>query len=225
MESTDARRSLTDWIILVAAFYLVWMVRATILYPIDESIESDTQRQLYSHAVRIALWIAPVFLYIRFVDKTGPLKYLKLTTRIIRPIESLLLILGYFAGMWAFESAMAGRSIFHIEFLTATALLQALLFASCAPIAEEIFFRGFALEKMSGAMKFWKSNLLTAFLFVLIHWPYWLYSQGFQVQKIRDSVGIFALGCFLGFLARRSGSLWPAIAAHWLNNFFAGYLR
>jgi hypothetical protein len=66
-------QSSKGWIILIALFYLVWTLRATALYSIDKSIESETAATLYSQTVRIVLWIVPVFLYLMLADKTSPL--------------------------------------------------------------------------------------------------------------------------------------------------------
>jgi hypothetical protein len=226
MESVDAHedQSSKGWIILVALFYLAWTIRATLLYPIDRSIESEAMATLYSQTVRIALWIVPVFLYLKLADSVSPLRYLKLTTRPRRLIECAMLIAAYFTSMWALENLMAGRSLFQLRSVNEIISLKTLLLP-LAPIAEEIFFRGFVLRKLGERISFWKANLTTSLLFVLIHWPNWLYTGGFQMGRVRDSAAIFLLGCFLGFLVRRTDSLWPAITAHSLNNFIAMFLR
>lgn len=227
MEATDARQdqSSKGWIILVALFYLAWIIRATVLYPIDKSIESEAMATIYAQTIRIALWIVPVFLYLKLVDNARPLEYLKLTTRLRRALEGATLIAAYFTGMWIFENLMAGKSLFQIRPIGAAQLFKSSLLIPLAPIAEEIFFRGFVLRKLGERIAFWKANLATSLLFVLIHWPNWLYTGGFQIGRVRDSAAIFLLGCFLGFLVRRTDSLWPAIAAHSLNNFIAMFLR
>jgi hypothetical protein len=113
--------------------------------------------------------------------------------------------------VWTLENLLAGRSLFHLRPLSETLSLTSLLVIPLAPIAEEIFFRGFVLRKLGGLGSFWKANLATSFLFVLIHWPYWLYADGVRAGRVRDSAAIFLLGCFPGFLVRRTDSLWPAI--------------
>ncbi len=227
MEANDARehQSSKGWIILVAIFYLVWAIRATVLYPIDKSIESEAMAILYSQTIGIALWIVPVFLYLKLADKTSPLEYLKLTTRLRRAIESAMLIAVYFISVWTIENLMAGKSLFQVRSVGEALSLKVLLLLPLAPIAEEIFFRGFVLRKFGERAAFWKANIATSLLFVVIHWPYWLYAGGFQMERGRDSAGIFLLGCFLGFLVRRTDSLWPAVVAHSLNNFIAMFLR
>lgn len=75
-----------------------------------------------------------------------------------------------------------------------------------APLGEELFFRGFmqrALGQHQGAAR---AIVVTAFVFSAFH---------------LDPVGLaarFELGVLFGLLAWRSGSLWPAMAAHAANN-------
>ena len=76
-----------------------------------------------------------------------------------------------------------------------------------APIAEELFFRGFlyqALRKWRGVLQ---AALLSAFLFAVAH------GHPFLI------VGIFPLGVVLAYLFERRGSLGATIAAH---SFFNG---
>ncbi|MBM4380440.1 MAG: CPBP family intramembrane metalloprotease, partial [Deltaproteobacteria bacterium] len=78
-----------------------------------------------------------------------------------------------------------------------------------APVCEEFFFRGVlqpGLFDAAGARGPLRPLLLTAFLFSLFH---------------LDPVGFLArweLGLLFGWLAWRSGSLWPGILAHAANN-------
>jgi len=83
-----------------------------------------------------------------------------------------------------------------------------------APIAEEIFFRGFLINILQKLYGFEKSALLASFMFAGMH--------------IIPSVVIpfFVLGYFFCMLYKRSKSLWPGIILHILINFlgFVGFL-
>lgn len=82
-----------------------------------------------------------------------------------------------------------------------------LVLAVVPGICEEVLFRGFMqtglVRLMGGAGR---GVVLSALLFAAFHLDPWRFA------------GVFVLGLFLGLLVVRSGSLWPAVAGHALNN-------
>jgi membrane protease YdiL (CAAX protease family) len=71
-----------------------------------------------------------------------------------------------------------------------------------APIAEEVFFRGFVFAGLYRERGLWPAVVLSSILFALVHitptsWP-----------------PIFLLGVIFAVLYERTGSIWPAVAAH-----------
>ena len=74
-------------------------------------------------------------------------------------------------------------------------------------------------------MGFLRADLLTSALFVLAHWPYWLWANGFSASMMVTSLSIFVLAVFLGHVLRWTNSLWPCVAVHVFNNFLNGFLR
>lgn len=81
-----------------------------------------------------------------------------------------------------------------------------LLLCVLPAVVEELFFRGFCQVSLAQYMSPRAAVMLAALLFALAHGTIW-YLHLF-----------FALGCFLGWLALRCRSLWPAMVAHLLNN-------
>ncbi len=78
-----------------------------------------------------------------------------------------------------------------------------------APLMEELFFRGLLLR---GLLRRWPAVpavVASALLFALFHANPWQF------------LAPLILGLFYGWLTVRSGSLWPAILAHALNNAIA----
>jgi membrane protease YdiL (CAAX protease family) len=82
-------------------------------------------------------------------------------------------------------------------------LLNIIMIAGFAGIGEELFFRG-VLQRLFiwGFKNVWVGILLSAFLFSALHMQFY----GFFPR--------FLLGILLGVLYWYSGSIWPAIAAH-----------
>jgi membrane protease YdiL (CAAX protease family) len=78
--------------------------------------------------------------------------------------------------------------------------------AVAAPLGEELFFRGFVLPALSRSMSPVPAVLLCGGLFALLH----LDRVGF--------VGLWEIGILLSVLRHASGSLWPAVVCHAVNN-------
>jgi beta-phosphoglucomutase len=82
----------------------------------------------------------------------------------------------------------------------------------CAPIGEELFFRGFLFKGwVHSPLGGWGTVIITSFVWALVHQQYDVY--GITV--------VFAAGLLLGYSRLRSGSLYPAIAMHALMNVLA----
>jgi len=73
-------------------------------------------------------------------------------------------------------------------------------------IFEELAFRGVVLGVLLTMLPRRRAHLLTAFLFAAVHFSPVILPYHFLV------------GLFLGWLRERSGSLWPAMAAHAVHN-------
>jgi membrane protease YdiL (CAAX protease family) len=71
-----------------------------------------------------------------------------------------------------------------------------------APLAEEIFFRGFLFAGLRERYGWVKAALISAAAFSLLH-----------LQPVQ-ALPIFVLGFFFALLYEKSRSLWPAIAMH-----------
>lgn len=99
-----------------------------------------------------------------------------------------------------------------IRALTASfplAIGAVIVLAVLAPLAEEFFFRGLLYGWLRGFAPFWLTALITSVLFGLAH------------GEIAHAVAAGILGLALAYIRERSGSLWPPIAAHVVNNMIA----
>ena len=99
-----------------------------------------------------------------------------------------------------FEGAFGGRH---------TTLGSFVLAVIVAPFMEEAVFRGLLLRSMLRRWPALPAVLITSLLFALFHANPWQF------------VGPLILGLLFGWLTVRTGTLWPAILAHALNNAIA----
>jgi len=74
-------------------------------------------------------------------------------------------------------------------------------------------------------LRFCKSNVISAALFMLTHVPYWVSKNGLSGPVLKDLANVFLLGCLFGWVIKKTNSLWPAIGAHIANNFLSGLIH
>jgi membrane protease YdiL (CAAX protease family) len=80
-----------------------------------------------------------------------------------------------------------------------------------APVAEEIFFRGFFFAGLRQRWSLWPSALLSGAIFGLVHAP----------TGPTAAIPLAGLGVGLAWLYNKTGSLYPCMLAHFLNNAIA----
>lgn len=94
----------------------------------------------------------------------------------------------------------------YIPFTIFFTLLAAVI---VAPICEEVFFRGYLFGGLLRGMNVWLATLISALLFTLVH------------GDIGSAAPLLIIGLILPVLRWRTGSLWPGVALHTLNNLIA----
>jgi uncharacterized protein len=221
------KASLKSFALYFGFFYLAWLIRATVFYSaVDLSIPDETQRLVFSNLVKFLLWVVPEALYIIYHERQNPLKALKVTS----PLDWRGLAIGltvsvfYFVIVFTCEKLFSGRTLSPLLQVSAGVWLATFAQVFFSPVSEEILFRGFVLPQLNERFAFWQANALQAILFTAMHWPNWLWVNGFQTGILATSVGIFLLGLFLGWLLRRTNSIWPPVMVHIINNFLAAFL-
>jgi uncharacterized protein len=94
-----------------------------------------------------------------------------------------------------------------------SAVAAGTLIVVAAPFSEEIFFRGFMYGGLRRRLPVWAAALIAGAIFGLLHYTG------------PDSIGVVpqlaALGVILAWLYEQTGSLWPSIILHVVNNSIA----
>jgi uncharacterized protein len=88
------------------------------------------------------------------------------------------------------------------------AVTAVLMIVLLAPVAEELFFRGFVFAGLRTRWSLWPAAITSGLIFGLVHAP----------TGITTVVPLAALGLALCWLYDRTGSLWPCVIAHMINN-------
>ncbi|MCI8555548.1 MAG: CPBP family intramembrane metalloprotease [Clostridia bacterium] len=88
-----------------------------------------------------------------------------------------------------------------------TYLLSIVLLAILPSIYEEFIFRGMILNGLRSRFNDYVSILLSALMFAIMH------------NNIQQLIYPFLLGCIMGWIVLRTGSLVSSIIVHFINNF------
>jgi membrane protease YdiL (CAAX protease family) len=84
-----------------------------------------------------------------------------------------------------------------------------------APFVEELFFRGFLFGVLRRRQPLWAAYLVSSVLFTILH----LEPNRMNVEQMAGlSVGIFILAIILAWVYQHTGSLFPGMIAHAVNN-------
>jgi membrane protease YdiL (CAAX protease family) len=87
--------------------------------------------------------------------------------------------------------------------------------AVCAPIVEELFFRGFLFGLYRRRQPLWVAYLVPGLIFAVLHLQPSLMNPA---QMAGLGIGIFLLGTLLTLVYQRTNSLFPGMVAHAVNN-------
>ena len=205
-----ARTRFGPFLAYVVLFHLLWIAWPTLAYPRLQVVGPATfTYAVLNLTIRLVFWIVPVFLYLRLLDGTEPLAYLRLKGSIQR---GLLVGLALTALNFLLLFSRFGPPHPSVDRVTWNSVLGTSILIG---FIEEVPYRGFMLRKFSERVGFWYSNLITSVLFVLIHLPGWLALHTFRAETAGS---IFIFGIVMAMALRYSKSLWAPIVAHSTND-------
>jgi membrane protease YdiL (CAAX protease family) len=197
-------------IVYVIVFHLVWASWPYFIYPKLVSVgERTLTYALLNLSIRFLVWVAPVMVYLRFVDGVAPLAYLKLNQRVGRGILVALALtaLNFIGSVARFGpphpmlQSVSWNSVF------GTSLLVGFI--------EEIPYRGFMLQKFAERVDFWRANLIRSLLFLSVHLPGWMALHMLTLDRLSF---VFVFGVGMAIVFKYSRSLWAAIITHSTND-------
>ena len=204
------RSSFAPFLLYVAAFHVLWIAWPFFLYPRLLTVGNATfQYALLNLTFRFLYWIAPVLLYLRYVDGVDPFEYLQLRQNVKRGIVVALVLTALNVGG---TFARFGSPHLSMERVTWNSVLGTSFFVG---VIEEIPYRGFMLQKFGERMNFWLANLITSLLFVSIHLPGWI---ALHTLNAGAAVSIFIFGLVMSVAFRYAKSLWAPIITHSAND-------
>ena len=213
--ATDRRpATIGPFLVYVAAFHLIWILWPYVLYPRLTAALGDRTLAyaLVQLSIRALMWVAPVLLYLRYVDGVEPLGYLKLTTHVRRGlvVAAVLTAVNLLGSLIRFGVPHPTMARITWNSVLGTSFLIGFI--------EEIPYRGFMLQKFTEWVGFWPASLITSLLFLAIHLPGWM---ALHTLRLDTALTILLFGFVMAVLFKYSGSLWAPIGAHSANDFLS----
>jgi len=210
-ERNDRRpAALAPFVAYVVAFHGLWILWPFFLYPRLQAVGDRTLTYAALNlSFRFLFWIAPVLMYLRYVDRVDPFEYLKLTRNVRRGV---LVAIGLTAINVVGTYARFGPPHLSLHRVTWNSILGT---SFAVGFIEEIPYRGFMLQKLNERMNFWLANVVSSLLFLSIHLPGWI---ALHTWNAGAAVSIFVLGFIFAVAVKYSGSLWSSILAHSAND-------
>jgi uncharacterized protein len=197
----------------VTLFVAVWTIYVLLLYPHVQALgDGALAYAVVNIAVRLLIWVLPVFAYLRIVGQAKPLHYLRLVHHWRRGV---LVGTGLAVAILAIRMVRLGVPQVSWSAITWNSVLST---SFGIGFFEEIPFRGLILQKLAARMSFWPANGICSAVFVGLHLPGWMSLHLFSWPQ---ALNVFLLSFVFGATLLLAKSLWACIIAHDANDFIA----
>ncbi|PGB54858.1 CPBP family intramembrane glutamic endopeptidase [Bacillus anthracis] len=201
------------FIAYLISFYFIWVVKELCFIKYIGTFSTHTV-PFEAAFLKIIIWVIPACYFIKYILHENPVTYMRLNSNVIRgwiwgTFLSILLGLRFVMEVYIVRNTSFNFNL-HLNAYLNTVII--------AGFAEEVVFRGFILKGLNKRFSFWKANIITAFLFLFIHYPTWVYTGEFFY--FWNHIYIFLLGLLLGYVFKETKSLWTVILLHSFHNLF-----
>lgn len=209
---------------MLAALWVIWVARASIGFHIDESLD-PTWRFTYSNVIKLALWVLPAAAFAWWIRRDSPVRALRLGMPRpgALPLAAAITVV-YLAGVALDTVRKHGVTLAQLGAALADRGPGAFVGGLPSAFSEEALFRGLVLTELADRWGFWRANVVSAAIFVSMHWPHRIWRNGFGAAVFADAAPLFLIALALGFVAWRTRSIWPAVIFHAANNTLSGVL-
>jgi len=201
------------FVILIAwtGAWLLWLA----LEARFEAFGSEWAELLYWLLIKTMIWILPGFWVLKRCDNAKRIFLVQSWKK--------TLVWGFAIGGFLLALNIGTRIMSGNWSLPYASPLDFLGVVIIAPISEEFIMRGAVLSALRLKLHFLTANIITAFLFMLLHFPGWYFKGVLQMNLLNPLSGALAIlliGFLLGVAAEKGKSLYSAIIVHMLNNLF-----
>lgn len=202
-----------QFLVYLIVFHGMWSGWVYVGYPRVRTLGEQTLTYaVINLTVRMLVWVLPVFVYLRFVDRVDPVAFLKLKQHWLR---GLLVALGFTTLNLSLLLAQHGLPHWRSAGVTWNSIFSTSLLIG---FVEEVPYRGLIFQKLNEWLSFPSAAFFSSLLFLAIHLPGWL---SLHLFKMRTAVFVFVFGLVMVILLRYAKSMWAPIVSHSSNDFLS----
>jgi uncharacterized protein len=206
------------WVGLLIGVFAGFLLAPALVLPFDTDLSSDAALLAAQSLLGLTLMAVAIGVATRWSFKPLGDVLRRLGLRSFRPSAIGWMFLAMFAyylvaGLFATyvlepEQEDIGETLGVGDETLLVSILAVVLIAGLAPIAEEIFFRGFLFGGLRKRFPLWPAAILAGVIFGAIHAP----------TGVTAVIPLAALGVAFCWLYEKTGSLWPSVIGHAINN-------
>ena len=193
---------------LFIIFHLLGLFLLTLLASSKTQVLGNSWVAFFYYLVLVIL---PVVVFVLLAEHQNPWTALGLGQNPMRGSAVGLLIGGVVLAVFLLSKRF-GISPAQTDTKLSLFLIFGTIFAA---FAEELLFRGFILPRMMTQMTFIKANILASVLFAGLHAAALLQDGTLIIPKI---ILLFIISLWLGYLYKKTQSVWTAVWVHVLYN-------
>ena len=195
-------------------FFVLWSIRELVIRPVFLDALDGITFQIAETVMKLLVWTIPAILLIkRYQDDM----IISLKEMFINrpawfkdaPVLAIIIFVPLLQAWMAF-----GAFSIHTDFQPVK-LIESVIFVG---ITEEIVFRGFLLNATLKKMKLWSAIAINAVLFLLIHFPIWIYFEYDLFTFFRSGVAVLVLSGLFAFSFVKTKNIIVPIALHMIWN-------
>ena len=198
--------------IYLIIFFVLWSIRELIIRPVFLDSLDSIMFQATESAMKLLVWTLPAVLLIKYFQEDMWIGLKEMLTAKPKYFKNAPILLIVFVPL--IRAGIFGEFAFNPDF-EPLRLIGTVIFVG---ITEEVVFRGFLLNSTMKRMNLWSAIILNAVLFVLIHYPYWIYQELDIITFITGSVQVLLLSALFSYAFIKTKNIFVPITLHMIWN-------
>lgn len=212
MKRTHGIPKLPAIIVYVIVFYGIWVLWELLAKPfISDNIPNEYLSQfIKSGVIKNPVWTLPALLLIKHYDDEMYIGFKEMFTAKVNVLKYLPIFGVFTVYLLVGAFLQKGRLAFSEMFG-----LDKLIIVLFVGITEETVFRGWLLNATLGDKKKWLPVAVNAVMFLLIHFPVWIY-EGVFVENFQNFgfLGLLILSVTFSVTFIKSRNIWIPVSLH-----------